>query len=127
MQEIGAWQVSTAVWNDWLFAALAAHVILLLQREVISRRGCGLDFDKDELVVVVCAAIRRVVGPFQVMDSLLSNRHVLAQFDLEGIHPENVQIRLPSDLTGPSAVDAIHAAPHGFPGGLVAGPAYGGR
>ena len=47
MQELGAWQVSTAVWSDGLFAALAAHAIILLQEEVISRRGCGLDFDKD--------------------------------------------------------------------------------
>ena len=57
--------------------------------------------------MVVCAAIRRVVGPFQVMGSLLSHRHVLAQFDLEGIHPEIVQILRPSDLTGPSTVDTI--------------------
>ena len=99
--------MSTAVWNAGLFAALATRPILLLQKEVINRKGSGLDFGKDEFVVVVCAAIRRVVGPFQVMDSLLSNRHVLAQFDLEGIHPENAQSRLPSDLTGPSTVYTI--------------------
>ena len=81
-----------------LFTALATHVAL-------SRSDLGLNFDKDELLV--CAAIRRVVGPFQVMGSLLSNRHVLAQFDLEGTDPENVQIRLPSHFTGPNTVDAL--------------------
>ena len=81
-----------AVWNDGLFAALTTHAIRLLRAEVLSRKGLGVNFDKDELVVVVCAAIRRVVGPFQVMDSLLSNRHVLAHFDLEGTHPEIAQI-----------------------------------
>ena len=70
MQESGAWQVSTAVWNDVLFTALAAHAVLLLHSEVASRRASGLNFDKDELVVVVCAAIRSGVGPFQAMGSL---------------------------------------------------------
>ena len=83
MQESGAWQVSTAVWNDGLRTALATHAILWFCAKVFSRKGLGLNFDKDELVVVVCAAIRRVVGPFQVVDSLLSNRHALAQSDLE--------------------------------------------
>jgi hypothetical protein len=100
--------VSTAVWHDGLFTALAAHVILVLRAEVFSRRGLGLNCAKDKLVVVVCAASRRVIGPSQLlMDSLLPSRHVLAQFDLEGIHPENVHIRLPSDLTGPSTVYTI--------------------
>ena len=58
MQGLGGWQVR-------LFTALATHVAL-------SRKDLGLNFDKDELVVVVCAAIRRVVGPFQLfIDSLL--------------------------------------------------------
>ena len=71
MQQSGVWQVSTAVWNGGLFTALAAHVIHVLHREVASRRASGLNFDKDELVVVVCAAIRRVVGPFQVVGSFV--------------------------------------------------------
>jgi hypothetical protein len=37
------------------------------------------------------------------MDALLTDRDVLARFDLEGLQPDHVQVRLPSDLTGPSA------------------------
>ena len=88
--------------------ALAAHVMLLLNREAASRKASGLNFNRDELVVVVCAAIRHVVGPFRlVMDSVLSDGNVLRQFGLEALHPENVQIRFPSELTGPSAVYTI--------------------
>ncbi|MFM7988452.1 MAG: hypothetical protein ACKPKO_54980, partial [Candidatus Fonsibacter sp.] len=80
----------------------------MFHREAARRRESGLNFDKGELVVVVCAAIRLAIGPCKlVMDSLLSNSNVLRQFDLDGIHPHNVQVRLPSDLTGPSALYAI--------------------
>ena len=74
MKQAGARQVCTAVLNDGRRTALAAHVLLLLQTEAASRRASGLDYDRDELVVVVCAAIRRVVGLFMiVMNSLLSD------------------------------------------------------
>jgi hypothetical protein len=88
MHQSGAWQVSAAVWNDGLFTALATHAILLLNMEVANHK-----------------ARRRA---FQLLiDSLLSDPNVLAQFDPEGIHPENAQSRLPSDITGPSMVEAI--------------------
>ena len=60
------------------------------------------------MVVAVCSAIRRVVGPFQlVMDMLLSDSDVLQEFQLAGIRPEHVQVRLPGELTGPSATYTI--------------------
>ena len=43
------------MWTYGLFAALATHVLLLLQLEPANRKALGLDFDKGELVVVVCA------------------------------------------------------------------------
>ena len=102
-----AWQLSAAVWNDGLSVALAATVLLLLQKEVIYRRDASLSFTDGELVVLVCSAIRRVVGPFQlVLDSLLSDADVLAKLGLQDIRPEHVQVRLPGDLTGPSATYA---------------------
>ncbi len=64
MQHIDAWQVSTLVRNDGLLTAFAAHATLLLQTEAASRRASGLDFDRGELVLVVCAVVRRVVEPF---------------------------------------------------------------
>ncbi len=91
-----------------LFTTLATHVMLLLNREAASRKASGLNNSKDELVVVVCAAIRHVVGPFRlVMDSVLSDGNVLRQFGLEALHPENVQSLFPSELTGPKAVYTI--------------------
>ena len=99
-----AWKSAAAVWNDGLFAILAASILTVLQEEAKQRREANRGFEEDELVVVVCAAIRRVVGPFQLlMDALLTDRDVLARFDLEGLQPDHVQVRLPSDLTGPSA------------------------
>ena len=75
------------------------------------RIGAGLSqigFAEDELVVVVCAAIRRVVGPLQVVvDALLSDADVLAQFDLAGVRADHAQVRLPGDPIGPSASYAI--------------------
>ncbi|MFM7981492.1 MAG: hypothetical protein ACKPKO_19460, partial [Candidatus Fonsibacter sp.] len=80
----------------------------MICKEAASRRESGLNFDKDELVVVVGAAFPRVIVPFQnVTGSLLSSNNVLRQFALDGIHPHSVQIRLPSDLIGPSAIYAI--------------------
>ena len=78
--------MSTAVCNDGLFTALATHSIILLSREVTSHKALGLNFDNGALVVVVCAAIRRVVGPcLLVVGSLLSDQSVLALFDLEAL------------------------------------------
>ena len=60
------------------------------------------------MAVVVCAAIRRVVGPPQVvLDALLCEAGVAAQFELAGVHPDHAQACLPGDLTGPSASYAI--------------------
>ena len=74
------------------------------KREAVTRRASGLGFDEEDLVAAVCAAIRRVVGPFHViLASLLPNSHVLARFDLKDIQPKTVQIRLFGNLTGPSA------------------------
>jgi hypothetical protein len=101
--------MSALVWHDGLSACLAACVLLLLQREVMARkRMLSAPFADGEMVVAVCSAIRRVVGPFQlVMNAVLSDPAVLNQFDLDGIRPEHVQVRLPGDLTGPSATYAI--------------------
>jgi len=102
-----SWQLSAAVWHDGLSTCLAALVLNLLRREVASR-GPAPVFHVGEMVVAVCSAIRRVVGPFQlVMDKLLANPEVLQAFELTGIRPEHVQVRLPSELTGPSAAYAI--------------------
>ncbi|MFM7984177.1 MAG: hypothetical protein ACKPKO_33125, partial [Candidatus Fonsibacter sp.] len=82
--------------------------MLLLNREVASRKALGLNFNRDELVVVVCAAIRHIVGPCRlVMDTVLSDGNVLRQFELEALHQDNVQILFPSELTGPNAVYTI--------------------
>ena len=87
---------------------LAASILLVLRGEVAARQGKDVAFEDGEIVVAVCGAIRRVVGPFQlVMDALLSDPAVLADFNLEGIRPEHVQVRLPGDLTGPSATYAF--------------------
>ena len=108
LQRAGAWQVSAAVWNDGMFTPLETHVMLLLNQEAASRKASGIKFNKDELVVVVCAAIRHVVGAFGlIMDSVLSERNVLGQFGLGALHPEKVQIGFPSELTGPNAVYTI--------------------
>ena len=59
-------------------------------------------------MVVVCAAIRRVVGPLQVvLDALLREAGVAAQFGLAGVRADHAQSRLPGDITGPSATYAI--------------------
>ena len=59
-------------------------------------------------MVVVSAAVRRVVGPLQVvLDASLSDAHVHAQIDLAGVRADHTQARLPGDLTGPSASYAI--------------------
>ena len=103
-RDTSAWQLSAATWNDGLFSLLAACVLTLLQQEAHKRRALNIGFAEDELVVVVCAAIRRVVGPFQVvLNALLNDANVRAQFDLEEVLPDHVQVRLPGDLTGPSA------------------------
>ena len=74
-------------WHDGLFTLLAACVLTLLQQEARKRRVSKIGFAVDELVVVVCAATRRVVGPFQVvLDALLSDAIVRAQLDLSLIH-----------------------------------------
>ncbi|MFM7989013.1 MAG: hypothetical protein ACKPKO_57840, partial [Candidatus Fonsibacter sp.] len=61
--------------------ALATHIIILLGKESAIRKESGLNFEKkDKLVVVVCDAIRRAIGPFQlVMDAILSNNDDLRQ------------------------------------------------
>ena len=57
----------------------------------------------DELVAIACAAIRRVVGPFQaVVDALPRDAAVCAQFDLGEPRSDHAQGRRPGDLTGPS-------------------------
>ena len=80
---------------------MAACVLTLLQQEAQARRATNSGFVEDELVVVVCAAIRRVVGPFQVvLNALLNDADARAQFDLEDVRADRVQVRLPGDLTG---------------------------
>ena len=80
-----AWKSAAVVWNDGLFAILAASILMVLQEEAKQRREANRGFGEDELVVVVCAAIRRVVGPFQLlMDALLTDGDVLARFRLGG-------------------------------------------
>ena len=60
--------------------------------------------------MVVCAAIRRVVGPLQVvLDALLSDAAVCVQFGLARVRAGHVHVRLPGDLTGPSATYALVA------------------
>ena len=55
-------------------------------------------------MVVVCAAIRCVVGPLQVvLGALLREAGVAAQLELAGVRPGHTQVCLPGDLTGPSA------------------------
>ena len=61
-------------------------------------------FAVDELVVVVCAAIRRGVGPLQVvLDALLREADVAEQLELAGVRPDHLQVRLPGDIAGPNA------------------------
>ena len=67
LRDTSAWQLSTAIWNYGLSSQLAACVLTLLQQEAQARRATNTGFVEDELVVVVCAAIRRVVGSFQVV------------------------------------------------------------
>ena len=63
------WELPAVVWNGGLSACLAASILLALRAEVADRADEGGD-----MVVEVCCAIRRVVGPFQlVMDKLLSD------------------------------------------------------
>ena len=79
LRDTSAGQASAAVWHDGLFSPLAACVLTLLQHEAHRRRVSCVDFVEDELVVVVCAAIRRVVDPLQVvLDALLSDAAVRA-------------------------------------------------
>ena len=61
------WQLSAATWHDGLFSMVAACALALLQQEAQRRSTLRIGFAEDELVVVVCAAIRRVVGPLQVV------------------------------------------------------------
>ena len=90
-------------WHDGLFTLLAACVLTLLQQEARKRKVSKIGVAVDELVVVVCAAIRRVVGPFKVvLDALLSDATVRTQLDLEDARADHVPARLPGDLTGPS-------------------------
>ena len=102
------WQLNTVVWHDAPFTFLALYVLQLLSAEAHERRRKQRAFAKDELVIVVCSAIRRVVGAFQVvLGALFQDATVLARYDLEETHLENIQARLPGDLTGPSAAYAI--------------------
>ena len=99
LRHASAWQLSAVAWHDGLFTLLAACVLTLLQQEARKRRVSKIGFAVNELVVVVCAAIRRVVGPFQVvLDALLSDAAVRAQLDLEDVRSDHVQVRLPGDL-----------------------------
>ena len=53
----------------------------MLRDEVAARWRNGVAFEDGEMVVAVCCAIRRVVGPFQlVMDALLSDPDVVEEF-----------------------------------------------
>ena len=108
LRDTSAWQLTAAIWNDGLSSQLAACVLTLLQQEAQARRATNTGFVEDELVVVVCAAIRRVVGPFQVvLNALLNDADMRAQFDLEDVHQDHVQVRLPGELTGPIACHVI--------------------
>ena len=50
------------------------------------------------------------MGPLQVvLDALLSDAAVRAQFGLASVHADHAQARLPGDLTGPSASYAMVA------------------
>ena len=64
-------------------------------------------------MVVVCAAIRRAVGPLQVvLDALLREDDVAKHLALAGVRPDHLQARLPGDLTGPSASYATVSYTH---------------
>jgi hypothetical protein len=68
------WELPAVVWNDGLSACLAASILLALRAEVADRAAKDIGFEDGEMVVAVCCAIRRVVGPFQlVVDKLLSD------------------------------------------------------
>ena len=54
--QANAWQGTMTVWNDGLFTALAAYIIILLSKEAASRRESGLNFDKD---TNYCGGLRR--------------------------------------------------------------------
>ena len=65
-------------------------------------------FAVDELAAVVCAAIRRVVDPFQVvLDALLSDATVRAQLDLEDVRSDHVQVRLPATSPAPASAMSL--------------------
>ncbi|MFM7982582.1 MAG: hypothetical protein ACKPKO_24995, partial [Candidatus Fonsibacter sp.] len=75
----------------------------MLSKEAAMCRESGLNFDTDELVVVVCAAIRRVIGPFQlVMDLLLSGNNLLSMASARRMCTSDAL--LPGSLSGPNAI-----------------------
>ena len=69
---------------------VAARALALLQNEARRRSTLRIGFAEDELVVVVCAAIRRVVGPLQVvLDALLREDDVAKHFRAGGRAPRS--------------------------------------
>ena len=94
-RDTSAW--SAATWHDGLVSLLAPRVLTLAR----GARTPDVEHAVDELVVIVCAAIRRVVGPFQVVvDALLRDAAVCAQFDLGEPRSDHAQARRPGDLIG---------------------------
>ena len=85
-----AWQLSAATWHDGLFSMVAACTLALLQKEARRRSTLRIGFAQDELVAVVCATIRRVVGPLQVvLDALLREADVAEKARAGGRAPRS--------------------------------------
>ena len=93
------------MWHSPLFTTLAVHILYSLETEALERRARSKTFHKNELVVVVGACLRRMLGPFNhLMEQLLAeNSPVRSSFFLEGVEACHVQCRVPGELTGPSA------------------------
>ena len=90
LRDTAAWQLSAATRHDGLFSAVAACALALLQKEARRRSTSRIGFAENELVVVVCAAIRRVVGPLQVvLGALLREDDVAKQLAMAGRAPRS--------------------------------------
>ena len=99
------WRAYGIVWHSPLFTTLALHILYQLDAEASERRDRGEAFKENELVVVVGACLRRMLGPFNyLMNQLLAeDSPVRGSFFLEGVKACHVQCRVPGELTGPSA------------------------
>ena len=99
------WRVNAIVWHSPLFATLAVHILYQLEEEANERFKHDQTFKENELIVVVGACLRRMLGPFNhLMEQLLAeDSPVRESFFLKGVRPCHVQCRVPGELTGPSA------------------------